>query len=398
MSPRSSRLSPSFLLLLSLVLTAAASPASAAAAEADPCFERTGPGATLLFPWFEVDLANPKGRRTLIAIQNTFAQDVLTNVVLWTNCGLPVVSFNLVVKGDAVRSIDLRNLIVDGRIPKSGHHRPFAGCDVSVSPPDLDEEQILGMQARLTGRPDPGDGLCYSGPASPASLASGYVTVDLMQSCSETIRTPRDPGYFGAGGIALSLNVLWGDFFLLDDEADLAQGLEAVVLASDESIVEGSGPSFYGRGDDRRALGSRYRARTIQGGAFDGGTELLAWVKPFSRGPTLCGEFPTCNTGGMTGYSIDVLARRESGEQVAFGRLDLDTVASRLKPGSKELPIEAGFGTLDMAFYFYDCKRGKCSPPTKDPVQGWLIPIYTAEGRFSVGLRAAPLNDRCSVR
>ena len=202
-------------------------------AGAGECGAGRTPGATLLFPYFEVDLADPAGRRTLISIQNMSEEAVLTNVVVWTRCGPPVLSFNLALDAQANQPIDLHSLLAAGRVPTSGQDLSFPDCASPVSPQDFDEEQLASIRARLTGQPDPVDGLCYSLVTEETDLAIGYVTVDAVERCSDAIRIPFHEGYFprdGMPGVAASRNVLWGDFFLVDSAGNLAQGFEAVSI------------------------------------------------------------------------------------------------------------------------------------------------------------------------
>ena len=61
----------------------ASSPASAVVCALDPV-----PAATLLLPYFEVDLNRPDGVSTLLAVNNAGASAVLVNLVLWTDLGV----------------------------------------------------------------------------------------------------------------------------------------------------------------------------------------------------------------------------------------------------------------------------------------------------------------------
>ena len=66
--------SASGLFLLALLLMMAA----ARPARAGICSLDDRPGATLLLPYFEVDLDDPNGRTTLFSISNAAAQPVLS--------------------------------------------------------------------------------------------------------------------------------------------------------------------------------------------------------------------------------------------------------------------------------------------------------------------------------
>ncbi len=60
-------------------------------AHAARCDTDVVPAATLLFPYFEVDLQNPDSRTTLVAITNRDEEPALVNVVLWTDWAVPIV-------------------------------------------------------------------------------------------------------------------------------------------------------------------------------------------------------------------------------------------------------------------------------------------------------------------
>ncbi|MBV8202108.1 MAG: hypothetical protein JOZ15_15925, partial [Acidobacteria bacterium] len=47
------------------------------------------PAATLLLPYFEVDLNNPNGLTTLFSVNNASATAVLVHVVIWSDLSVP---------------------------------------------------------------------------------------------------------------------------------------------------------------------------------------------------------------------------------------------------------------------------------------------------------------------
>src|SRR6202035_3933778 len=77
------------------------------------------PAATLLLPYFEVDLANPNGVTTLFSVDNAAAAAVLAHVVIWSDLSVPVLDFNIYLTGYDVQQINLRDLIVNGLIPQT---------------------------------------------------------------------------------------------------------------------------------------------------------------------------------------------------------------------------------------------------------------------------------------
>src|SRR2546423_15516091 len=75
------------------------------------------PGATLLLPFFEVDLANPNGVTTLFSINNTSATAILAHAVVWSDLSFPVLDFNVYLIGYDVLSINLPDIFFRGNLP-----------------------------------------------------------------------------------------------------------------------------------------------------------------------------------------------------------------------------------------------------------------------------------------
>src|ERR1700688_3703073 len=77
------------------------------------------PAATLLLPYFEVDLNNPNGLTTLFSVNNASATAVLVHVVIWSDLSVPVLDFNVYLTGSHVQTINLRDVIVNGALPQT---------------------------------------------------------------------------------------------------------------------------------------------------------------------------------------------------------------------------------------------------------------------------------------
>ena len=355
----------------------------------------SGPGATLLYPYISVDFTPESEKSSLISISNTADQQVLTHVIVWSNCGLPIVTFPLALAAQEVRSLSLHQLLVEGRIPGSGpvDTDRFTDCPAEIVSQQLDDAALASLEAKFTGDPDPIDGLCYANAAN-NSPALGYVTVDVLNNCPIGSQTPLDDDYFVAGGLGLAGNdnVLTGDFFLLDGEQNSAQGFAAVSLAADATrFVDSPFDSFWGRGDDRYPLSNTYRTRFLEGGDFDGGTDLLYWINPdefIEPGPLS----PPCSfCRGSSFAQASAQLRDEKGLPSDSWSSSLDAVVGRLRVGV-EVPSSESFGSMDFSVLI-NC--GICSPPFVGPAQTYLLPVYTAEGKFSAGMRATPLVDPC---
>ena len=91
--------------------------AFAPAAHGASCALDGGPAATLLLPYFEVDLDNPNARTTLFSLNNAGDKAALAHVVLWTDVGVPTLTFDVYLTGYDVQEINLRDIFVSGNLP-----------------------------------------------------------------------------------------------------------------------------------------------------------------------------------------------------------------------------------------------------------------------------------------
>src|ERR1051325_5133543 len=72
------------------------------------------PAATLLLPYFEVDLNSAHGINTLFSINNASATAVLAHVTVWTDQSVPALDFDVYLTGYDVQTISLRDIFVNG--------------------------------------------------------------------------------------------------------------------------------------------------------------------------------------------------------------------------------------------------------------------------------------------
>jgi hypothetical protein len=288
------------------------------------------PAATLLLPYFEVDLNNPTGLTTLFSINNASATAILVHVQVWSDLSVPVLDFDVYLTGYDVQSINLRDIIVNGNLPQtaSAGQDPtdtispkgpksqdinFASCNGILPPPPLDATTILYLQEALTGRQVPAlfGGKCY-GQNLGDNIARGYVTADTVNACSfcesnfgTGLCLPGNPNtgpqhYFGAGGVVTFQNVLWGDWFIVNSAQNFAEGSDLVHIeaAGGASASVGtsqfnsytaalpSNYSFWGRYlsapnwsgvDQREPLATEFAARYLNGAPFSAGTSMICW-------------------------------------------------------------------------------------------------------------------------
>ncbi|HEV8630796.1 MAG TPA: hypothetical protein VGV61_10800, partial [Thermoanaerobaculia bacterium] len=234
-------------LLLSL-LGAAARPGAAALCAIDAV-----PGATLLYPFFEVDLADRQARDTVISAENTGTSPVVAHVTLWTDWAIPVFAFDVYLAPLDVQRVSLAELILDGRLPAtgsavsprgrlSGLPVAFPGCNNGTTPgaapvyadPALPVALRNHLQSQLTGHASPLTGQC-AGENRGTAIARGYVTIDANDQC--TLLFPSDAGYFAGNGPTTRRNVLAGDFAVTRPGGLHVWSFPAVAL---EAAPEGS--------------------------------------------------------------------------------------------------------------------------------------------------------------
>jgi hypothetical protein len=269
------------------------------------CRVSVRPAATLLVPWFGVDLGTPNGLTTMLSITNTDSRARLVSVTLWSDWAVPSLTFNLYLSGFDVQTLNLRDVLENGVLPETGAATSpvgalsdgattFAGCGATVAPAQVAAEPL---QRALTGRKL--RGLCHASPRQDL-LATGYVTVDVVNACSPL--NPSSAGYFvhGGQGVAANDNVLLGEYAYLDSRKRIAQGEQAVHIAADAAAY-GSGYTFYGRyvggqaSDNRQPLGARFAASYAQGGTSGAETVLTVWrdTKSAAAAPVPCGGAPS---------------------------------------------------------------------------------------------------------
>lgn len=73
---------------------------------------------TLLIPYFEVDLANPNGRDTLITVQNASATALLAHTVVWSDEGVASAIFDIYLTGYDIQAFSMRD-VLNGALPET---------------------------------------------------------------------------------------------------------------------------------------------------------------------------------------------------------------------------------------------------------------------------------------
>ena len=254
------------------------------------------PAATLLAPYFEVDLASPTGKNTLITVNDSSATAMLAHVVIWSDLGVPVFNFNIYLTGYDTQIINMRD-VLNGNLPRtaSAGQDPsdtispkgirsqdinFASCNGSgyqnnnlfsypvLPPAQLSADQASHLVAALTGQPSVPQGGQCAGVSHGDNIARGYVTIDGVNNC--TSRFPGQPGYFAPGGVGdvTNQNNLTGEVYYTSGAYARGSNLVHIVASATQAATSTSGNyTFYGRydaftaADNRQPLATNFMAR-----------------------------------------------------------------------------------------------------------------------------------------
>jgi hypothetical protein len=265
------------------------------------------PGATLLLPYFEVDLDDANTVDTVLSVHNASAAPVIARLTMWTDLAVPVLAFDIFLTGFDVEEIYLRE-IFEGRYPPPSI--PLAGSL---------ERAVNGT----TGRRVPElDGDCV-GANHRDNVARGYVTIDATN-------TNGGPAGTGAGLIAPPApNALWGDYRILQRGDRIAVG---ELLASIEN-APASG---------LENLPARWGVRYLHGsGAV---TDLIIWRDFSPANGIVCGP-PT-----TVGADEDEVVVFDDNENAIGPRQRLPALAaSRVRLGTAlDVPFDSGWIALKL--------------------------------------------------
>ena len=291
------------------------------------CDIKVGPAATLLLPYFEVDLQNGE-QTTLFTITNVSRYSQIAHVTLWTDWSFPLLTFNIFLAGYDVQSINLRDILVSGVVvsavgtgpttvksplgaltsPPSGpgYANPNfkAAIECDALPGILPKTLLAAVRTALTtGDFNPGgSAACPNKTGGQHVNAIGYATIDVVGSC--TTRFASDPLYYTTD--LLFDNVLIGDYQQIGPKPagtsaasfDAGGNPMVHIRAIPEGGAAGSNIAtelpytFYDRytpaanriQDRRQPLPSTFAARFIQGGTAAFATNYTVWREGFGKG------------------------------------------------------------------------------------------------------------------
>jgi hypothetical protein len=382
------------------------------------------PGATLLIPYFEVDPADPNGVTTLFSVNNASATAVLAHVTVWTDQSIPSLDFDIYLTGYDVQTVNMRDILVNGNLPRTASAGQDPGDTISPQGPlsqDINFASCTGnlpyinpqvsagfrshLQAWHSGVVSPITGNC-AGAKTGDGILRGYITIDTTSQCS--LLFPSDAGYFGPGGtgVATNQNVLWGDWFIVNPAENFAEGYNAVHIEASSAYGLGD-YTFYARyvagggTDGREGLGTSFAVRYATGGKFDG-TDLTIWRDSNAFGPPAA--YSCALQGPSAWYPLGltqavVFDEDEnifsptgcpSGDPTCTpdGFL-IPNEAQRLAAGSANIPLPPGF---EFGWIYLNLATDHPSS-IFDYSQNWVSWSIQADGRFALGLDAIQLDN-----
>lgn len=284
------------------------------------------PSSELLLPYFEIELQDP-GSTTLFSVANSLDKPVDIEITVHTNWGIKVLTIPAQLGARELKSFDLRNWIVKGKLPGRALKAP----------------EMSHLEAALSGERSPQDKLYYSTEVAPG-IAAGFVKI-------RTLGTPRPAA-------------LWGDYFMVDPMQDAAMGDTLVSL--DRSAACASGDPLCGR----------HALRYLQGAGFDGATHVVLWSKRVgqpqkshdpqprkirAQGTVYDDSGKTVGTVAFPILAVEVVSVADLGITKASGWVDLSTeqpVFIALHHGSRN--------HYSIALQTY-CLPPKEDPPGEDP-------------------------------
>jgi len=455
----------------------------------DSCDIAVAPAASLLLPNFEVDFRSPAASAitTNFNLTNVSANPQIAHITIWTNWSFPVIDFNVYLTGYDVQGISLYDIISRGVIPPTGYNPSREG---QLSNPFVATRNAAGNATSFNRNANPNFAAsvvtsCASLPGPiPASLlrdiqtalttgqyggctgrvggtntnAVGYVTIDVANSCTQSL--PTTPDYFASE--ILFDNTLIGDYQRINPTATSGNFAGGNPMVHIRAIPEG-GPNFattvdaagvprgtqtnfpftfydrytgteatgadiaFGRETDRRQpLPGVFAARYIEGGAGGFNTNMAIWREGVLGGGTAA-QNVDCSDGsdGVAGNGLSQFVFNSAIPVTRIVRFD-ESENPTLTQGCQvsPCPTEASFSlpetssrpttdtnsfppdntaTTDAGGWIYlnlnngiDVSPNLTSRGLTRMSQNWVVVQQTAEGRYGIDFDAAYLGNGCS--
>jgi hypothetical protein len=421
--------------VLSVILLCGLASSYASAQTPPPISNR--PGATLLLPYFEVDLDDPDGPTTLFSVNNASATAVLAHVTIWSDMGIPVFAFNIYMTGYDATPMNMRDILngtipisasagqdpADSASPTTGISNKgifsqdinFASCTGHLPYAGVPENYVTYMRAALTGQASSFHaGQCVGRNLGTPNIARGYVTVDTVNACGV---------YFPSDVFATPLftfqNVLFGEYSYVTPSQDLAYGDSLVSIAG---LIPGQDPylvagnyTFYGRfnnftaTDAREPLSTTFAARFVSPKDFKTvakarrravlppATELVVWRDPKVSNVNgfACGTTPAWYP--LSQEDVVAFDEQENIESPTFPSAPFPAATQRVTVASSAFPLTTASGWLYLNLNTVVPGAGG-GLIDSTAAQAWVTVLNRVQqgpngGRFDVAYRATRLDS-----
>jgi hypothetical protein len=351
----------------------------------DSCDIAVLPAATLLLPYFEVDLAG--GTTTLFTIVNVTNQDRVAHVTLWTDRGEPTLDFNIFLTGYDVQAVNLFDVLARGIVaPEDGTGLSLwrrrgqlaianPGIDLTTCqllPGPLDSSIMTRVRSAFT---------------EGHARAIGYATVDVVESC--TAEGPTDPDYWTRD--LRYDNVFTGDWQFVDAANEAAHGAPLVHI---RAVPEGSTPqsrrafqvgweagfprTFYAsfQPPDAPGLDGRQPLPSLFAARWTEGTSLQVWREP---------------RAGSTAFAATELVAFDENENGA-GISTLVTLPTLSATAIADPPFPQLPNGAESGWIYLNLDAGT---DRRVASQNWVVSTTRSAGR-STAADAAALGNGCS--
>ena len=413
---------------------------TAFAANDDSCDIGVAPAATLLLPHFEVDFRSfaSTALTTRFTVINTSHLPQIARATIWSDWGYPAFTFELFLTGYDVANVDLYELLNRGALPKSvgetpgefsagntanPNHLPSMPADCAARPTQIPELVLRDLRSILTtGRTFAGALACPSPQGVPqqvgsnhSTIAFGYVTIDVVATCSSTL--PDKADYYLKE--LLYDNVLIGDWAMINPNYQAGNYAGGAPLVHIRAIPEG-GPAgtivptrlpltFHDRltgtaprsMDRRQPLPSTFAARYIQGGTGSFETKFAIWRESVTGAGSRCTEY--VNNSNL---DISEVVRFDEHENAVIHRPGVIVPGPNRPPGttssyfissvSQTFPTHS-FPSDDVSGWMYLNLHNAVTPSLPSRNQAWVTTFMYAEGRYAVAQDATALANGCTT-
>ena len=330
---------------------------------AELCAIDAVPAATILVPYFEVDLSRfgtSKFENTEVTLINTFAAPVIAHVIFWTDLSVPVLNFDVFLTGYDKHVMDIDRLFTHGALPippttDNGNGSGCTSCSesgcVNISPSD--DFTLQDLINAHTGQPvDFYSGQCMGRRLGNGRVARGYITIDNVNACTRLF--PGDSGYFenGGNGIANNINVLQATIRRYSKKFLSEVPAISIEAGTSDGLSTPGNYTFYGRyngfdaSDNRECGAIAWGIPWQRNSGFK--TEAIVWRDSgFNQGPFDCQAGPSWLP--LSQFQIVVFDDQEDSQEITGEPFPAET--QKVEVGKRPLnasPFNSGW--LYMGF------------------------------------------------